>query len=375
MNDLRKSLRAKLKKSLAPREPGSPPPPLCFIGFDGFTDEILSVVDTRSDEKSFQPLLTIAELGQRIHAAAGKSTNIELVLKRKKIGGNAPNITQALLESGHRIIFAGAIGEANAVEPLFQSMAARCEKVFCLCPSAHSDALEFQDGKIILGKLEILQRLDYELLLKHVSKEELVRILEESFLFVSANWTMLLHMSEIWKKIGEEILPALSLKPRYFFIDLADPAKRSYEDLRQAVTLLRQFSSRFEVILGLNEAEAYQLAEAFEIPFSDIGEVAKNLQAKTQLAQILIHPTRYAVCATSTKLHHVEGFYCEHPLLLTGAGDNFNAGYCNGLLRGFSLQESLLCGVATSGYYVKYGKSPTLLELFHFLESAPQSGG
>ena len=60
------------------------------IGLDGFVDEIISVVDKRESADTFTRVPTLAAMGQRISAAAGKSTNIELVVERLKLGGNGP---------------------------------------------------------------------------------------------------------------------------------------------------------------------------------------------------------------------------------------------------------------------------------------------
>ena len=45
----------------------------CLIGFDGFTDEIIEVVDQRQDSERYTPLLTISDLSERIRDSSGKS--------------------------------------------------------------------------------------------------------------------------------------------------------------------------------------------------------------------------------------------------------------------------------------------------------------
>ena len=47
------------------------------------------------------------------------------------------------------------------------------------------------------------------------------------------NWTMLPGMMGIWKGFLEEIFPKLSVGPRTLFVDLADPQKRTAEDLER----------------------------------------------------------------------------------------------------------------------------------------------
>ena len=64
---------------------------------------------------------------------------------------------------------------------------------------------------------------------------------------------------------------------------------------------------------------------------------------------------------------YVPGPHTSNPVLTTGAGDNFNGGFCLGLLLGLSPQESLVLGTATSGYYVRAAHSPNWEQLMDFL--------
>lgn len=346
--------------------------PLCFIGFDGFTDEIVSAVQTRINSKQYTPFSTIAKFGQRIKDAAGKSGNIELVVNQKKLGGNAPIMTEALLKGGHAIIFAGTIGTLDQIEPLFQEMAEKCRTVIPLGPSAHSDAIEFTDGKIILGKLSSLDHINYDTLIEQVGKEQLIAWLDEADLLACANWTMLPAMTELWKRLVEEIIPSFHDKERMLFVDLADPAKRTDEDLFEAMRVLATLQPAYNVVLGLNEAEAQRLMAVLKGSVKGSGidrvrEMAHDIREKVGCREVVVHATAYAAVANGGGVWSVDGPYCDKPFLTTGAGDNFNAGYCNGRLYGFSPEEALVSGVATSGYYVRQGTSPTMADLVAFL--------
>lgn len=347
--------------------------PSCFIGFDGFTDDIISVVQTRQTPQTYRPFSTIKDFGLRLVDAAGKSCNIELVVKARKIGGNAPILTEALLKGGHRITFAGMIGTTDAIEPLFQEMAAQCDHVIPLGSSAHSDALEFGDGKIILGKLDPLDHFNYDLLLKQIGKKTLIDHLNSADLFACVNWTMLPAMTDLWNRLADEIIPFFQLKKRILFVDLADPGKRTDEDIIQALQVLKKLSPAYQIILGLNEAEALRLLAVFHESVECEGlagceRIAKELHKRTCFDEIVVHAVAYAAVANETGTWVINGPYCPDPHLTTGAGDNFNAGYCNGCLYGFSPGEALLSGVATSGYYVRKGRSPTMLELSDFIK-------
>ncbi len=343
----------------------------CLVGFDGFTDEILKVVDKRSSPSCFVPLKTIALLGTRIAEAAGKSTNIELVLIKKKIGGNGPILASALIEGGQAVTLIGAIGEKGHIEPLFQPLAKRCSSVFPIAPSGHSDALEFEDGKIIFGKHSSIIHICYETLLEKIGKEKLIELFEESRLIASTNWTMLPYMNEIWTKIGEEITPHLSQKNRFFFVDLADPAKRSDEDLALGLKALQKLAKTFDLILGLNLAEAERVGKLL-CNFSktstkkETEELGARIKKATGFSQILIHSKRFAAAFWEEKALFLDTLFTDKPLMTTGAGDNFNGGYCNGLLLGMPVEESLAVAIGTSGFYVRHGKSPQMKELADF---------
>jgi len=69
----------------------------------------------------------------------------------------------------------------------------------------------------------------------------------------------------------------------------------------------------------------------------------------------------------------VDGPYIAKPVITTGAGDHFNAGFCLGKLLGFDNEGSVLLGVTTSGYYVRYGQSPGIPEIVTMLRDWPEA--
>ena len=73
-----------------------------LVGLDGFVDEIIAVVDKRFDDGRFEPIRTIAAFGAKIVAASGESSNYELVVTQRKLGGNGPIMANALARIGLR---------------------------------------------------------------------------------------------------------------------------------------------------------------------------------------------------------------------------------------------------------------------------------
>lgn len=332
-------------------------PGRCFVGFDGFVDEIVNAVDQRNGEK-FSTFPHIGRFADRIASFAGKSGNIELVVDRRKIGGNAPILAQALVEGGHQVIMAAPIDD-----PVFESLIKRCQKIYSLGAPGQSTAIEFSDGKVIFGKMESLIALTAQETIELIPN--LINDLEESTLFASVNWTMLPMMNTLWQLLIQEVLPQLSHKKRYFFVDLADPAKRSDSDLVDGFRLIKEMSQFYEVHVGLNLREAERAALAFNIITRQMEpvELAKTLKKAIGIDHLVIHSPLFAC----DDRHIVNTPFVENPKLTTGAGDNFNGGYLNALLFGISGHEALQFGVATASYYVRFGKSPSLEELALFL--------
>jgi sugar/nucleoside kinase (ribokinase family) len=191
------------------------------------------------------------------------------------------------------------------------------------------------------------------------------------------NWTMIPYMSDIWEAMLQEGCPRFTGPRRKIFFDLADPEKRSKKDLLRALDIIRRFQNHFDVILGLNEKESAEVGSALGLEVADSSRDglmarAEALQKLIPIFNLVVHPVTYAVAATEGKASCVDGPFVEKPLITTGAGDHFNSGYCLGKLLGLDDAMSLLTGVATSGYYVRNARGPSLGDLAHLMQHWPQ---
>src|SRR5690606_9051771 len=197
------------------------------IGLDGFVDEILSVVARRIDAHHFIPVATIAEFAERIAAAAGLSTNIELVPRMSKLGGNAPIMALAMAKSGAAVTCIGTLGLPEP-HPIFAELAQLAE-VISIANPGRTQALEFRDGKLMLGRLESLYGLSWERLREHVPVARWLALCGRARLLAMNNWTMIPAMTDIWRRFLAEVAPQLppAGTKRIAFFDLADPQKRS----------------------------------------------------------------------------------------------------------------------------------------------------
>lgn len=345
-----------------------------LIGLDGFVDEIIAVVDKRQSFNEYTPVKTIGQLGQKVVAAAGQSSNYELVVKQMKLGGNGPIMANALASLGTTVTYIGSLGYPG-LHPVFQELAGR-SKVVSIAEAGHTDALEFEDGKLMLGKYTVLNDVTWANLIERVGRAELSKMVDEASLFGFVNWTMLPYMSDIWEKLRTEIVPGVSKRNRTFFVDLADPEKRTHEDIAGALSILTKFQGAVTVMLGLNLKEAVTITEVLGLPVpkdaeGSIEQMAKAIRQKLNIHCCVIHPRGGAAAATVESSGKFAGPFVKQPRISTGAGDHFNAGFALGRVLGFTIEESLCTGVGTSGYYVRSGISPTVVQLADFIDTLP----
>ena len=346
-----------------------------FLGLDGFVDEIIAVVDERQNAREYSRIPTIAALAERIGAAAGRSTNIELVTTRTKLGGNGPIMANALAAFGVKVTYLGALGHPT-MHPVFDEFAQRAE-VHTIADPGRTDALEFEDGKLLFGKMFPLAEVTWANIEKHGKRPLVERQMASASLVGFVNWTMLPYMSDIWATMQAEVCPRLTGPRRWMFFDLADPEKRPLAERKRAIELIVAFQKHFECILGLNEKEAFEVGEVLGL--AGFGHGRPDLQALTAALRkqipvntIVVHPTRHALACSGGAVDDLDGPFVAKPLITTGAGDHFNSGFVLGKLLGLTNAQALLCGVSTSGFYVRTGRSPSVADVAGLMRNWPK---
>ena len=343
-----------------------------FVGFDGFVDEILHVVDKRESMDKYSRLPTITKYAERLAAAANKSTNVEMVSQLTKLGGNGPIMANALASFGLKVCYLGNLGYPN-LHPIFTDFAKRAE-VHTIAEPGYTDAVEFEDGKIMHGKHKALRDVNWENIKSRFGEDNFTNEMQGASFVGFVNWTMLTSMNDTWVAILKDVCPKLTGPRRKIFFDLADPEKRTRTDILKALTLITEFEKYFDAILGLNEKEAYEIGGHLDLDTKDhspegLLKLAKEIHARIKINTVVVHPVHYALAVSTGDSAIVEGPFTPKPLITTGAGDHFNAGFCLGKLLGFDNAKAVLTGVSTSGFYVRSAKSPTVSDLIGLLNN------
>ena len=344
------------------------------VGFDGFVDELVHAVDIRKSPDEYERIKTLKSFGERISKAAGLSTNVEKVPLKIKLGGNGPIMCDTLINLGLDLTYIGALGEGD-IHEVFKDMTKNC-RALSICNPSYTEAYEFEDGKLITSKQNSMKEINWSLIDKKIGISVFKELIEECKLLAMVNWTTLPYMNEIFENMISEINPYIKSTDKFVFFDLADIEKRTEEDVIKVLNLISNFNLKFKAILGLNKKECFDVAKVLKLPSidgknysnMDLRSTCREISENINIYAVVVHPVDEALSYCKGICYHTLGPFTANPKITTGAGDNFNAGFCFGQLLDLSIQLSLLLGTAVSGYYVREGKSPNKEELVNFLK-------
>lgn len=341
-------------------------------GFDGFVDEMISLVGERTSLDEFTPVPDIATFGKLIASAAGHSSLREIVVNDVHPGGCAVNLADGLASLGARVDCFATLGEP--VHAAFGEIAAKCRGFHSWGREpGRTLAFEFNDGKLMFSSVKQLAEFTPEAVSGFLKSGAYQSACAEAQVIALTDWTLYPHMTSVWQLLQREVYAGLGHRP-HFFIDLVDPSGRTAADLLEVAGILRDFEPVGPLCLGLNGNEANILcrlhgldpAPAEAAPEETLAQ-AFALRSRLEITRVVIHHIPFAVSADADGGFMQPGPYCANPKKSTGAGDRFNAGVCLGLALGYNAADSLALGCGVSGFFVRNARSATQAELVAFL--------
>ena len=335
-------------------------------GFDAVTDQVSRVIRGVHPDGTKEYFRSIAEFAEYLSEKSGLSASLELETVCEKIGGNMAIYANALGCLGVRVRCAGSFG--GSAGRTFRQMSPNCA-CYDICEQAFCQALEFDDGKLMLASMDKLRQITWKRLEERVGLPELTAWARQDNVLALLNWSELGGATALFRNVYRNLLePYPADRTKYLFMDISDASGRQPKELLELLELLRQFETRRTVVLSVNENECSLLAAARSVGSTrDTVEKARQVRAKIGCTCLVLHLRDRAMGFLDGEEAECPGYFVEQPLFATGGGDNFNAGFTFGLLAGFALRDCLCLGNAVSGFYVRQGKSPELQELMAFL--------
>ena len=332
-------------------------------GFDGYIDRIFKVRQHAAGSRHH--IETMSQFGSYIVGKAGKSCSLELQQVGEKIGGNMPNYASALSHLGIAVNCIGTLGWPR-IHPLFGDGLSRCN-LSSVGQPGKCDALEFGDGKVMLTHNQNIDILDFETLDARIDVRAVSKLFTGGDLIAFFNWSEMKGATSIWSGLWDSIWEQLP-KSLPMLVDFSDCSGRSPEEIREILQVLGGYQKACSVCYSMNLNEAEQFALKLGLCTGAPQELARTLYRQLQPEMVVIHLLNGCVYAGKEAQGYIPNKLIPNPILLTGAGDNFNAGLSFGMMLGLPIESALLLGNAVSGYYIFHGQSPDRTQLVNWLE-------
>lgn len=327
------------------------------VGFDGFLDTITKVIKkTGTDTIKPEYFDTLSSFGKYLAGHDQMNCSLELETRCERFGGNAPLLANALGQLGVNVECYGTFGTPH-LHPAFQNL--NCN-LHSFGNVSQSLALEFRDGKVFLGTNTVIPRPAWDHIASCLDQRQFCQHLQQAKLIALVNWSELDYSHDLWEEIYRECLSRLEMdKTCYAFFDLCDISRKSDTQVLQVMDLIKEYSQKRYTVLSLNKNEAMRVGACIGAE-QDVLSICKILLERCALNEVIVHTRQknYLVLSDGT-------VYCcditsvENPVVLTGAGDHFNAAYCASLLMNAPSEGRLQFASEFASSYVGTGRIPT----------------
>ena len=339
-------------------------------GFDGFIDTIVKIIKEKDEHKGTTVFGTIKEFGEYINEKQGASFSLELETQTIKLGGNMPIMANALGRFGIRVNCIGTLGYPQ-VHPVLKNVSQNCS-LYSFAEPGTSTAHEFNDGKMLIAEMGAVNTAGWEKIVELIGIDTLIDLFRESQLICILNWSEIDVSTDIWKGLLKSILPCYKTDQKQVaFFDLSDCSKRNAEAITEALDLLNGFSKYTNVILSLNKNETGIIYRTLfnNNAGENLADTGTELFKKMSLHTLLIHSSKEVIAINKEQLVAMKTFYTPTPKMSTGAGDNFNAGFCAAQLMELDPELAVVLANAFSGFYVRTGVSAEAKDIIEFLQN------
>jgi hypothetical protein len=234
----------------------------------------------------------------------------------------------------------------------------------------YTDAVEFDDGKLLLIENGDSMELDWDRLCDRVGRETLATRLDGARLFGAGYWAETPNLPDLLSGL-RDLWPELTDPPETVVVDPGDVRKLDPGRLRAGREALGELDDVARVVLTANRAETDVLADTYgERVGSDrdaTGDAEVVFDA-LDASLVVCHGLEESVVVSETGTHRVSVPVVDDPELTTSSGDHFNAGLALALVEGMEPATAAAVGNAVAGCFVRTGVAPSLADVRSFLE-------
>jgi hypothetical protein len=340
--------------------------PVVF-GFDGYVDRVREMVADRSDPETFDRLATLAALGERIErsVAADSSLSFEWLQHGTRTGGHTCHLSRAFGTWAFDPVMVGMYGDpvADPFEREFGDY-----EMHSLGEHGVTDAVEFDDGKLMLTETGDTMGLDWATLDEAVGHDTLVDRLDGARLLGTGYWSETPDLPDVLAGLRDR-WDDVENPPSHVLVDPGDVRKLDDDRLRAGSEAIARLDEVTNVVVSSNRAETGVLADAYA------GAADRSFEGDVRAAFDALDPTWFvghglerSAVATADGVFSVSNPTVDEPEMTTSSGDHFNAGLGLGLVTGLDAAPALVLGNAVAGYFVRTADQPSLSDVRTFVE-------
>ncbi|WP_435101804.1 hypothetical protein [Halarchaeum sp. P4] len=327
------------------------------FGFDGFVDRVRTVVEDRHGRADFDTLDSLSELGARISASAASNSSLsfEWLQDDLRTGGHTCHLARAYGTLGYDPVMVGTYG--TPIDDVFEEEFA-AYPMHSLGSPGYTDAVEFDDGKLMLTEGGSGTTLDWAHVRETVGVETLADYLDGASLLGIGYVSWIPSLPSVVDGLREEVWPLLDDPPETVLFDPADVRRLDEDVVIEARAAVERLDEVVDVTVSSNRFETKVLAEHYA------GRAAESLREDAELVAATLDVSRFVghglheSVVVSEETHAVQNPVTDDPVLTTSSGDHFNAGLALGLLCGLDDAAAVVVGNALAGVFVRTGSPP-----------------
>ncbi|WP_135305955.1 carbohydrate kinase family protein [Haloarcula amylovorans] len=328
------------------------------FGFDGFVDNVRQA-GTNAGSSADERITTLREFGEEIVTSAAADSSLAISWERhgQRTGGHVSHLSRAYQTLGFDTTLVGMCGDP--ILDIFEQEFKACT-VYSLGDPGITDAIEFNDGKLMLMESGGAATLDWETIESRVGIETLVDELDGAKLLGIGYWAVIPEMASILDGLREEVFPKLSAPPEQVLLDPANIRELDQEVLEPIVTATRRLAEEVEVTVSANRYETKELADVLGAHTSEeLVADARVVFDSLAVDRFVGHSVTESVVVSDEGTTSVSVNPVDSPELTTSAGDHFNAGVSLGLVEDLPEAAAVVLGNALAREFVRTGETPS----------------
>jgi len=337
------------------------------FGFDGYLDRVREVVADRIDPESHERLATLESFGDRIDrsVAADSSLSFEWLQQGSRTGGHTSHLARAFGGWSFDPVMVGMYGEP--VHDAFETEFGEYE-LHSLGEPGVTDAVEFDDGKLMLTEIGDTMSLDWAELDAAFGHDRLAEKLDGASLLGTGYWSETPDLPTVFDGL-RTLWDGIDDPPETVLVDPGDVRKLDADRLRAGREAIGRLDEVTDVVVTSNRAETGVLADAYagdaERSFADDAEAVFEALEPTWFVG---HGVEQSVVVTAAGTDSVAVPSVSDPELTTSSGDHFNAGLGLARIADLSPAAAVVVGNAVAGYFVRTADQPSLADVRAFVD-------